>query len=38
VCWYKLKDAKDPKSYRVLYGDLSVKDDAPEGLPLGVQP
>jgi hypothetical protein len=25
VCWYKLKDAKDPKTYRVVYGDLSVK-------------
>ncbi|MGD0517924.1 MAG: hypothetical protein ABSA26_10355 [Thermoguttaceae bacterium] len=38
VCWYKLKDAKDPKTYRVLYGDLSVKDVAPEDLPLPVEP
>ena len=34
VCWYKLKDAKDPTTYRVLYGDLSVKDVAPKDLPL----
>ena len=30
VCWYKLKGAKDPTTYRVLYGDLSVKDVARE--------
>ena len=38
VCWYKLKDAKAPKTYRVVYGDLSVKDVAPEDLPLPVEP
>ena len=38
VCWYKLKEAKDPRSYRVIYGDLSVKDVPPEALPLPVQP
>jgi outer membrane lipoprotein-sorting protein len=38
VCWYKLKDAKDPSTYRVVYGDLSVKDVAPEDLPLPVEP
>ena len=38
VCWYRLKDAKDPKTYRVVYGDLSVKDVAPEYLPLPVGP
>ena len=37
VCWYRLKDAKDAKTYRVVYGDLSVKDVAPEDLPLPVQ-
>ena len=36
VCWYKLKDAKDANTYRVVYGDLSVKDVAPEDLPLPV--
>jgi hypothetical protein len=36
VCWYKLKDAKDPTTYRVVYGDLSVKDVASEDLPLPV--
>ena len=36
VCWYKLKDAKNPDTYRVVYGDLSVKDVAPEDLPLPV--
>ena len=35
VCWYKLKGAK---TYRVVYGDLSVKDVAPEDLPLRVEP
>lgn len=35
VCWYKLKDQK---TYRVVYGDLSVKDVAPEDLPLPVEP
>jgi hypothetical protein len=38
VCWYKLKGAKDPTIYRVLYGDLSVKDVAPKDLPLPVGP
>jgi outer membrane lipoprotein-sorting protein len=38
VCWYKLKNAKDPKTYRVVYGDLNVKDVAPEDLPLPVEP
>ena len=35
VCWYKLKGAT---SYRVVYGDLSVKDVAPKDLPLPVEP
>jgi len=35
VCWYKLKGAT---TYRVVYGDLSVKDVAPEDLPLPVEP
>jgi hypothetical protein len=38
VCWYKLKAAKDARTYRVVYGDLSVKDVAPEALPLPVDP
>jgi hypothetical protein len=38
VCWYKLKDAKNPDTYRVVYGDLSVKDVPPEELPLKVEP
>ena len=38
VCWYKLKNAKDPRTYRAVYGDLSVKDVAPEALPLPVDP
>ena len=38
VCWYKLKGAKDPNTYRVVYGDLSVKDVAPKDLPLPVDP
>jgi hypothetical protein len=38
VCWYKLKGAKSPSTYRVVYGDLSVKDVAPKDLPLPVQP
>jgi hypothetical protein len=38
VCWYKLKDAKDPRTYRVVYGDLTVKDVVPEALPLPVDP
>jgi hypothetical protein len=38
VCWYKLKDAKDPKACRDVYGDLSVKDVAQEDLPLPVVP
>jgi len=38
VCWYKLKNAKDPRTYRVVYGDLSVKDVVPEALPLPVDP
>jgi hypothetical protein len=35
VCWYKLKDTG---TYRAVYGDLSVKDVAPEDLPLPVEP
>ena len=38
VCWYKLKNAKDPSTYRVVYGDLSVKDVAANDLPLPVEP
>jgi hypothetical protein len=38
VCWYRLKNAKDPKTYRVVYGDLSIKDVAAEDLPLPVDP
>ena len=38
VCWYKLKGAKDPNTCRAVYGDLSVKDVAPEALPLPVAP
>ena len=38
VCWYKLKGAKNPNTYRVVYGDLSVKDVAAEDLPLPVGP
>jgi hypothetical protein len=35
VCWYKLKDAD---TYRVVYGDLSIKDLPAEDLPLPVEP
>lgn len=35
VCWYKPKDSK---TYRVVYGDLSVKDIAPEDLPSQAEP
>jgi hypothetical protein len=35
VCWYKLKDTG---VYRAVYGDLSVRDIAPEDLPLPVEP
>ena len=35
VCWYKLNGAK---TYRVVYGDLSIKDVPPEDLPLRVEP
>ncbi len=35
VCWYKLKGAK---TYRVVYGDLRVKDVAAKDLPLPVGP
>ena len=38
VCWYRLKDAKDPSIYRVIYGNLSVKDVAAKDLPLPVDP
>jgi hypothetical protein len=38
VCWYKLKGAKNPNAYRVVYGDLSVKDVAAKDLPLPVGP
>jgi outer membrane lipoprotein-sorting protein len=34
VCWYKLKGAK---TYRVVFGDLSMKDVAAEDLPLPVE-
>ncbi len=37
VCWYKLRDAKDPNTFRVVYGDLTVKDIAPQDLPLPVE-
>ena len=30
VCWYRPKDSE---TYRVIYGDLSVKDVAPANLP-----
>lgn len=35
VCWYRLKGAA---TYRVVYGDLSVRDIAAEDLPLPVEP
>ena len=35
VCWYKPKGAA---TYRVVYGDLTVKDLPPEALPLPVEP
>ena len=35
VCWYKPEDSK---TYRVVYGDLSVKDIAPEDLPSQAEP
>ncbi len=35
VCWYRLKGTV---AYRVVYGDLSVRDAAPEDLPLSVEP
>ena len=35
VCWYRPKGSK---TYRVVYGDLSVKDIAAEDLPLAVDP
>lgn len=38
ICWYKLKDAKEPNVYRVVYGDLSVKNVAAKDLPLPVEP
>ena len=38
IYWYKLKHAKDPNIYRVIYGDLSVKDVKAEDLPLPVDP
>lgn len=34
VCWYKPRDSK---TYRVIYGDLSVKDVAAEDLPLPIE-
>ena len=30
ICWYRPDDSE---TYRVIYGDLSVKDVAPEDLP-----
>jgi hypothetical protein len=38
VCWYKLNKPNDPNTYRVVYGDLSVKDVAAKDLPLPVEP
>jgi hypothetical protein len=38
VCWYRLKDAKNPGTYRVVYGDLSVKNVDAKDLPLPVDP
>ncbi len=38
VCWYRLKDAKTPHTYRVVYGDLSVKNVAAKDLPLPIDP
>jgi len=38
VRWYKLKNVNDPRLYRVVYGDLSVKDVAAGDLPLPVGP
>lgn len=35
VCWYKLKDSI---TYRVVHGDLSIRDVATEDLPLPVEP
>ncbi len=35
VCWYRPDGSE---TYRVIYGDLSVKDVAPEDLPLPVEP
>ena len=35
VCWYRLKDTN---SYRAVYGDLSIREVAPEDLPLKVDP
>jgi len=35
VCWYRLKGAA---TYRVVYGDLSIKDVLAEDLPLPVEP
>lgn len=35
VCWYKPKDSK---TYRVVYGDLSVRDVTAEDLPLKAEP
>jgi len=35
VCWYKLKGAG---VYRVVYADLSIRNAAPEDLPLPVEP
>ncbi len=35
VCWYRLKDSS---TYRVVYGDLSVKDAVAKDLPLPVEP
>ncbi len=33
VCWYRPKGSR---TYRVVYGDLSVKEIEPEDLPLPV--
>jgi outer membrane lipoprotein-sorting protein len=38
VCWYRLNEPKIPGTYRVIYGDLSVRDVAVKDLPLPVEP
>ena len=38
VCWYQLKDAQNSNTFRVVYGDLTVKDVVSQDLPLPVGP